>query len=137
MSAMVLRLRAAIENEREDAEMISGGGYSPDIWEVEGSVGLLAHIVSKSRTNNEPREAAMREDDHPVAIVQLGRNEHRHIVNHDPDNTVTLADALLRILDIHKPYNMPDGETRCANCLPYAWPCQTLNELAAGYRIQP
>lgn len=93
--------RAVLDDVEQVARMPSGGGYEPDIWEIRPSrSGRWSHVVARSRTLGEPVAAAGEEDDHPVAIVQAGRWEDKHIVLHDPDREVADVAAKRAILDM-------------------------------------
>jgi hypothetical protein len=85
------------------ARLIAPGGYEPDEWRVEPSrSGRWAQIVAYSRTNIEPPEAAVRDSDQAVALVQTGRNEHLLIAMHDPATVLRRCEADRRILNRHR-----------------------------------
>lgn len=92
-------------DEREQlVNLISPGGYAPDEWRIEPSrSGRWARLVAYSRTNIEPPEAAVREDDQPVALVQTGRNEHLLMAMHDPAGVLRRCAADRKILADHAP----------------------------------
>ncbi|MFJ4682019.1 DUF6221 family protein [Streptomyces sp. NPDC088789] len=91
-------------DEREQlAELISPGGYAPDEWRIEPSrSGQWTQIVAYSRTSIEPPDAAVRESDQPVALVQTDRNEHLLIAMHDPAGVLRRCEADRRILARHR-----------------------------------
>lgn len=92
-----------IDDREQLAELISPGGYAPDEWRIEPSrSGRWAQIVAYSRTNIEPPEAAVRESDQPVALVQTGRNEHLLIAMHDPASVLRRCVADRKILARHR-----------------------------------
>jgi hypothetical protein len=95
-------LRERLAEDEQIAQTPSGGGYEPDIWEIQPSrSGRWSNIVSKSKLIGEPVEAAMEEDDQPVAIVQSGRWEDRHIARHDPARVLAEVAAKRRIVHAH------------------------------------
>jgi hypothetical protein len=92
-----------IDDREQLAELISPGGYAPDEWRIESSrSGRWTQIVAYSRTNIEPPEAAMRDGDQPVALVQTGRNEHLLIALHDPASVLRRCEADRRVLARHR-----------------------------------
>lgn len=119
--------------ERERlAELISPGGYAPDEWRIEPSrSGRWAQIIACSRTNIEPPEAAGRDSDQPVALVQTGRNEHLLIAMHDPAAVLRRCAADRKTLELHRaePGQHPDfcGYDK------HELPCPGLRLLAEGY----
>lgn len=90
--------------EVEDiARLISPGGYEPDTWHIEPTrSGRWVQIVAYSRTIGEPPEAAGREDDQPVMLVQQGRREHLLAVRHDPAAVLRRCEADRRVLARHR-----------------------------------
>ena len=136
--------------EREQlAELISPGGYAPDEWRIEPSrSGRWTQIVAYSRTNIEPPEAAVRESDQPVALVQTGRNEHLLIAMHGPAAVSRRCAADRKILAEHKPreggwYDWYacegcgyDGADYCSEPMTsHINDCLTLLALAEGYGL--
>ncbi|MCG0069709.1 DUF6221 family protein [Streptomyces tricolor] len=104
------------------AEMISPGGYAPDDWRIEPSrSGRWTQIVAYSRTNTEPPEAAARENDQPVALVQSGRNEHLLIAMHDPAAVLRRCVADRRILARHTLDPDNHYEPACLGCGTYGY----------------
>lgn len=96
-------LTQQIDEREQLAELISSGGYAPNEWRIEPSrSGRWTQIVAYSRTNIEPPEAAVRDSDQPVALVQTGRNEHLLIVLHDPAAVLRRCEADRRILNRHR-----------------------------------
>lgn len=96
-------LSQRIDEIESVARLISPGGYAPDEWRIEPSrSGRWAQVVAYSRTNIEPPEAAARESDQPVALVQTGRNEHLLIAMHDPAAVLRRCAGDRRILARHR-----------------------------------
>lgn len=96
-------LSQRIDEIESVARLISPGGYAPDEWRIEPSrSGRWAQVVAYSRTNIEPPEAAARESDQPVALVQTGRNEHLLIAMHDPAAVLRRCAADRRTLARHR-----------------------------------
>jgi len=133
-------------NERERlAELISPGGYAPDEWRIEPSrSGRWAQIVAYSRTNIEPPEAAVRDSEQPVALVQTGRNEHRLITAHDPAAVLRRCAADRKILAVHAPAGTKWDPYACNGCgvdseygheVGHTNDCETLQALAEGYGL--
>lgn len=138
-----------IDDRERLAELISPGGYAPDEWRIEPSrTGRWAQIVAYSRTNIEPPEAAVRESDQPVALVQTGRNEHLLIAMYDPAAVLRRCAADRKILTEHKPMEHTwSGWYACEGCgydgadyctepnVSHVNDCPTLLALAEGYGL--
>ncbi len=107
-------------DEREQlANLISPGGYAPDEWRIEPSrSGRWVQIVTYSRTNIEPPEAAVRDSEQPVALDQTGRNEHLLLVMHDPAAVLRRCEADRRILARHRlnPHAIWYEAAKCDGC---------------------
>jgi hypothetical protein len=140
-------LRLQLDDDERIAQVPSGNGYEPDIWEIQPSrSGRWSQVVSISRVLGEPIEAAGREDPQPVALVQSGRWEDRHIVNWDPDRVLREVEAKRKILARHASRDhfcpapidhdgyiwFEAGEERRADI-----PCGDLRDLAAPYSDRP
>nr|WP_260859761.1 DUF6221 family protein [Streptomyces cupreus] len=109
-----------IDRVEETARLIAPGGYEPDEWRTEPSrSGRWAQIVAYSRTLGEPPEAAVRESDQPVALVQTGRNEHLLIAMHDPAAVLRRCEADRRILNRHRLNPDVHHEPACLGCGTY------------------
>jgi hypothetical protein len=135
--------------EREQlADLISAGGYEPDEWRAEPSrSGRWTQIVAYSRTIGEPPEAATRDDEQAVALVQTGRNEHLLIAMHDPAAVLRRCAADRKILEHHTPVgNGYPSHYACMGCgmdggdcadwnTEHINDCPTLLALAEGYGI--
>jgi hypothetical protein len=137
--------------EREQlANLISAGGYEPDEWRAEPSrSGRWTQIVAYSRTIGEPPEAATRDDEQAVALVQTGRNEHLLIVLNDPAAVLRRCAADRKILARHNvdPDKADDwiDATSCMGCGTYGEmghavtdnlnECPELLDLAEGYGL--
>jgi len=108
-------------DERERlTRLISPGGYAPDEWRIEPSrSGRWAQIVAYSRTNIEPPEAAVRDSEQPVALVQTGRNEHLLMAMHDPAAVLRRCEADRRILARHRLDPDCHYEPACLGCRTY------------------
>lgn len=138
-----------IDDREQLAELISAGGYAPHEWRVEPSrSGRWTQLVAYSRTTDEPPEAAMRDDNQPVALVQTGRNEHLLMAMHDPAAVLRRCAADLKILAEHKPreggwYDWYacegcgyDGADYCSEpAVGHINDCPTLLALAEGYGL--
>lgn len=150
MNDLVTWLTKQLDADADLADIISGGGYAPDIWEIEPSRSKRwSQIVAKSRTNIEPREAAACESDQAVALVQSGRLEDRHIATWDPQRVIDEIDAKRAILALHVRTEQHgcaicDRDDESCGCLSGGteYPCGTLKYLAlpyadrAGYRAE-
>lgn len=136
--------------EREQlASLIAGGGYEPDEWRGEPSrSGRWTQIVAYSRTIGEPPEAAARDDDQAVALVQTGRNEHLLIALNDPAAVMRRCAADRKILEHHAPVgNGCPSHYACYGCgydgggdlseweTLHVNDCPTLQAIAEGYGI--
>lgn len=100
MNDLISWLRTQLDTDAEIVETMRVGGYEHDTWVVQPSRSARwSHVVALSRTLIEPPEAAAREDDQPVAIVQSGRWEDRHIANNDPARVARQVQAHRAILD--------------------------------------
>jgi hypothetical protein len=109
-----------IDEVEQLATLISPGGYAPDEWRTEPSrSGRWEQVVAYSRTNIEPPEAAVRESDQPVALVQSGRNEHLLIAMHDPAAVLRRCTADRRILARHRLNPNVHYEPACKGCGTY------------------
>lgn len=137
-------LQRAHERAEGLVRVISYGGYEPQTWHIEPSRSRRwVQIFSKSRTLGEPREAAMRDDDQPVMLVQSGRNEHLHAVMHDPAAVMRRVAADRQILAEHaNDYGdcavcaCPSEETNGRGAAfhePLPWPCRTVLLLAEAW----
>lgn len=103
---LIAFLSARLDEDASDVHLISPGGFEPDIWRVEPKPdprAWAAEVVAYSRCLGEPIEAACRDDYTPVALVQLGRNEHRHVTRYDPHRMALEIDVKRRILDVCAP----------------------------------
>lgn len=138
-------LTKELDTDAELADIISGGGYAPDVWEIEPSrSGRWSQIVAKSRTNIEPREAAVRESDQAVALVQSGRLEDRHIALWDPQRVIDDINAKRAILALHARTAhhgcaVCDRDDESCGCLGggIEYPCRTVKFLALPYADRP
>lgn len=103
MSDLHAWITQQVDETERLAELISPGGYAPDEWRVEPSrSGRWVQVFAYSRTNIEPSEAAVRDSDQPVALVQTGRNEHLLIAMHDPAAGLRRCTADRKILARHR-----------------------------------
>ena len=92
-------VKAEHARAEQTAQLIESGGYEPQTWHTEPSrSGRWVWVYSTSRCLGEPPEAAVREDDQPVAIVRTGRNEHQHIALHDPASVLRRIAAERKLL---------------------------------------
>lgn len=137
-------LRARLDREADDVDLISGGGYEPDIWRPEDPRDVtvtaddggddrlhVSEVWAYSYCIGEQPSEAGRDDSHPVAVVQAGRNEHLHVARYDPRRiaaeieakraTLAWLDALdARIVDVNW-WNSPEtDDVRRQMALPYA-----------------
>lgn len=139
-----------IDEVEQLATLISPGGYAPDEWRTEPSrSGRWEQVVAYSRTNIEPPEAAVRESDQPVALVQSGRNEHLLIAMHDPAAVLRRCEADRRVLERHR--LNPDASwmdaASCHGCGTYGYDdspntenlndCPELIDLAYAHGLTP
>ena len=137
-------LRDRLAEDEQIANLISPGGYQPDVWRVEPSrSGRWSQVVAYSRMLGESEDDAAREDDQPVALVQSGRREDLHIARHDPARVLAEVEAKRRIVDEPQPSGnyvyRDDGTPACGTCGDYTveWPCDTLKLLALPYADHP
>lgn len=94
MTDVAAWLEAEFGRVEDLVRVISHGGYEAQTWHLEPSrSGRWVQVVSRSRTLGEPLEAAMRDDDQPVALVTNGRNEHLLMVQHDPASVLRRVKA--------------------------------------------
>ena len=99
MADLVAFLEAEFGRAEQLVRVISHGGYEAQTWHLEPSrSGHWVQVVSKSRTLGEPPEAAMRDDDQPVALVTNGRNEHLLMARNDPASVLRRVKADRAIL---------------------------------------
>jgi hypothetical protein len=137
-----------IDDREQLAELISPGGYAPDEWRIEPSrSGRWAQVVAYSRTNIEPPEAAVRDGDQPVALVQTERNEHLLIALHDPASVLRRCAADRKVLAEHRPQGGGyPSHYACEGCgydgsycpepnTEHVNDCPTLLALAEGYGL--
>jgi len=100
---LIAWLREQLDADERITSIISGGGYAPDMWEIEPARGgRWSHVVAKSRTNIEPRDAAVREDHKPVAMVQSGRWQDKHIALWDPQRVTDEIAAKREVLAMYE-----------------------------------
>jgi hypothetical protein len=106
-------LEARLAEEEHDAGLISSGGYQPQVWQLgAGTVGDGDADV-ELRIGDD-RYVAVRavdrviggglvddEDSGVVAFVRDGRNEHLHVVRHDPARILREVEAKRRILAMY------------------------------------
>ncbi len=137
-----------IDRIEQLATLISPGGYAPDEWRTEPSrSGRWTQIVTYSRLNNEPPDAAARDDGQPVALVQTERNEHELIAMHSPAAVLRRCATDRKILEEHQPQGggYPDHYA-CEGCgydggycpepiTEHVNDCPTLLALAEGHGL--
>lgn len=136
-----------IDNREQLALLITPGGYEPDEWRTEPSrSNRWQQVVAYSRTLGQPAEAAARESDQPVALVQTGRNEHLLIAMHDPAGVLRRCEADRKILTIHAPAGGTWNPYACNGCgidseygheVLHTNDCETLLALAEGHGLTP
>jgi len=146
LADLVAFLRARLAEEDRDVQLISSGGYEPDIWRVEPPSldgRWAAEVLAYSRCLGEPVADAIRDDDAPVALVQQGRNEHLHVERYDPHRMAIEIDAKRRILeacepkliDVSQPGELPYTQTIPGARAPWGLP--VLRLLALPHAAHP
>lgn len=123
MTDLVTWLRAQLDREEGDANLIPGGGYQPAKW--------TAHRVtdgdwSEIRQHDLPVGAPPGEweETSTAGLMVWGRNEDQHVARWDPARVVAEVAAKRAILDEIFQYEaVRDGEWGC---------CHGAGEIAAG-----
>lgn len=101
-------LTARLDEEAAAANLISAGGYQPEVWRLgDGMVGWGDAEVALTIGDDQytavravGREigTADEEDDGVVAFVRTGRAEHHHVVRYDPARVVRDVEAKRRLI---------------------------------------
>lgn len=143
-------LRATIERDKSDADLISAGGFGPAVFRTEPSRSRRWEVLRKYEWGlGESHDEPPCVDE--VGFIGTGRNEHLHITRHDPHSVIARCEADLLILDEHHhhPANAPDSahnvaDFGCGTCHVHphdggtcgeGW-CRTVRLLAWGYRFR-
>lgn len=143
MTDLVTWLRAQLDREEGDANLIPGGGYQPARW--------TAHRVpdgdwAEIRQHDLPVGAAVDEGEEisTAGLMTWGRNEDLHVARWNPARVVAEVAAKRAILDEHA--TVTEGrEEYCRTCdadrgyapTGFPMPCPTVRLLALPYASNP
>lgn len=99
-------------------------------------------VVAYSRMIGEPPEAARRDSDLPVMLIDDGRREVDHVIRHDPQTEADRAESLLAVLDLCERVIADDAREHDDCGAASSWTAlavarHTLRRLAYGYRSRP
>lgn len=147
MTDLVTWLRAQLDREEGDANLIPGGGYQPARW--------TAHRVpdgdwAEIRQHDLPvgADADEGEEISTAGLMTWGRNEDLHVARWDPARVVAEVAAKRAILDLHaivsNGCDKPDSDY-CQECYydrgynpqGFPMPCPTVRLLALPYASNP
>jgi hypothetical protein len=122
---MAAWLRRTIKYDLLTANLISAGGFAPQLWDTEprgqvnpadvpqsdavtAALGCApeyicgwVQLVAYDKMNNEPDERYGRDSEAPFALIDNGRAQVEHVIRNDPRNAVARLEAELAILDLY------------------------------------
>ncbi|MGI5240056.1 DUF6221 family protein [Dactylosporangium sp. CA-139066] len=101
---LVAFIEARLAEDESLASLISGGGYSVQVWHVKpDQPGGWREIRAFDRTYATDPTPVYNDGGELVAVVPGGRNQHIHIASHDPARVLREVAAKRQRLERHKP----------------------------------
>jgi hypothetical protein len=136
-SDIVEFVKARLDEDEQIADLISSGGYQPQHWRLTDdkfdapdlAVEIDGDRLVEVRALDGIIGGELDEDSGVVAYVRDGRNEHLHIVRHDPARVLREVESNRELL-LYCASELADDET-------VEWPALLLAKLAAVWSDHP